>query len=185
MVPVDLRKEESKLKSIFGKDKEHNNQKLSLKEKFRKLKNLGESEEFQFVQLKNKVATSSLFSHSVQLIRSTGTWSMGLYEDIVENSILLAYLELIKNSKHFIYIENQFFISSTAGKPIQNTIVEALVRRIKRAIEEGERFMVVIVIPLLPGFEGGIEDKNANIMRITLGYQQYTISRGEHSVFAE
>lgn len=41
---------------------------------------------------------------------------MGLLQRYCESSIQEAYIELIKNSKHFIYIENQFFISSVGDE---------------------------------------------------------------------
>ena len=113
---------------------------------------------------------SSLYSHSVQVIRSAGNWSLGLMQNKIENSIHLAYLELIKRAENFIYIENQFFISGTAGDPIRNQIAEALFLRIRRAIEERHPFKVVVVIPLLPGFEGGVDEKNGSITRLTLHY---------------
>ena len=46
-----------------------------------------------------------------QLLRSASMWSLGLEEGHEERSILRAYVESIFNSKEFIYIENQFFIS--------------------------------------------------------------------------
>lgn len=39
-----------------------------------------------------------------------------------ESSILTAYLSLIDAAEHFIYIENQFFISSITG--VQTTFFE-------------------------------------------------------------
>ena len=83
-----------------------------------------------------------------QMLRSSSLWSMGLksYED----SIHIAYLGLITNAQHFIYIENQFFISSLAGRPVKNAIAEALVNRIRKAAANGENFRVIIVMPLLP-----------------------------------
>lgn len=47
-----------------------------------------------------------------QVIRSVSNWSAGLIKKD-ENSILKAYYDLIDNSKHYIFIENQFFISKT------------------------------------------------------------------------
>lgn len=131
------------------------------------------------------MTTSNLFSHTVQLVRSAGNWSLGLKQDHSENSIYIAYSELIEKSKHFIYIENQFFISDTAGAPVRNKIAQALLLRIRRAIEEGKSFKVVVVIPLLPGFEGGIEEKSGAFTRLTLSYQQLTISKGATSLFSE
>lgn len=119
----------------------------------------------------------------MQLVRSAGLWSLGLHELKIENSIHLAYLEMISKSKKFIYIENQFFISSTAGNPIHNRIAETIVLRIRKAIDENQNFKVIVVIPLLPGFEGGIDEKKGAVTRLTLGYQQHTISRGETSIY--
>ena len=62
-------------------------------------------------------------------------------------------------------------MSSLAGAPVSNKIAEALVKRIKRAITEEEqdsskKFKICVIMPLLPGFEGGIEEKGSNVMRI-------------------
>lgn len=45
-----------------------------------------------------------------QMVRSASNWSAGL-DKKDEQSILRAYYDLIENSKHYILIENQFFIS--------------------------------------------------------------------------
>ena len=47
---------------------------------------------------------------NVQILRSSSEWSAG--NTNTENSILQAYLDKISNAKHYIYIENQFFITS-------------------------------------------------------------------------
>lgn len=154
-------------------------------EKWRILTHIKDSDEIGFLKPTGKLTKSSLFSHNVQLIRSAGNWSLGLRGSRTENSIHLAYLELINKAEHFVYIENQFFISGTAGSPIKNQIAEALVLRIRRAIEEGKPFRVVVVLPLLPGFEGSIEEKNGVVTRLTLHYQQMTISKSLTSVFAQ
>lgn len=156
-------------------------EKISMMDRLRRLKNFGEQAEFEF---KNSIVpriSSSFFSHNVQLLRSAGNWSLGLHKNKVEKSIQIAYLELIDKANHFIYIENQFFISGLAGDPIQNKIAEALVLRIRRAIEKGEKFLVVVVIPLQPGFEGSIEE--GVITRLTFAYQQMTITKGELSIW--
>jgi phosphatidylserine/phosphatidylglycerophosphate/cardiolipin synthase-like enzyme len=46
---------------------------------------------------------------SVQIVRSLSHWSGGLEQP--EHSILNAYYSLIDNAKHYIIIQNQFFIS--------------------------------------------------------------------------
>lgn len=47
-----------------------------------------------------------------QLVRSASSWSAGL-DKKDEQSILKAYYEMIDNSKHYVVIENQFFISKS------------------------------------------------------------------------
>lgn len=50
--------------------------------------------------------------------------------------------------------QNQFFISGLSGDEIiRNRVLEALYRRILRAYNEKKCFRVIIVIPLLPGFQ--------------------------------
>lgn len=50
--------------------------------------------------------------------------------------------------------QNQFFISGFLGDDvIQNRLLEALYKRILRAVDEKKCFRVIIVIPLLPGFQ--------------------------------
>ena len=85
-----------------------------------------------------------------QMLRSSSSWSLGLKEANYEESIHIAYVQLINQANHFIYIENQFFISSLAGKPVKNIIGETLVSRIKKAAKNKEKFKVIVVMPLLP-----------------------------------
>ena len=52
------------------------------------------------------------------MLRSASDWSVGyqsVESDWVENSVPQAYLHEIMSAERFIYIENQFFISSTAN----------------------------------------------------------------------
>ncbi len=44
-----------------------------------------------------------------QLVRSSADWSSGI---LTEHSIETAYIELISNAQHYVYIENQFFSGS-------------------------------------------------------------------------
>lgn len=89
---------------------------------------------------------------------------------------------MISNAEHFIYIENQFFVSSVSGNPVKNQIAEAIIKRIELAIEKEQEFKVCVFIPLLPGFEGGIDEKSGNVMRIQLGWEYHTINRGKKSI---
>ena len=64
----------------------------------------------------------------------------------------------IRNAEHYVYIENQFFVTSSLdpGLPslVQNRIGHALVERILRAHSEGSTFRVIVVLPLMPAFRG-------------------------------
>lgn len=63
-----------------------------------------------------------------QILRSVSQWSAGTSQ--VEESIHCAYASLIDKAEHFIYIENQFFISGlSADETIRNRVLEALYRR--------------------------------------------------------
>ena len=61
-------------------------------------------------EINDKYVLKGSTPSNVQVLRSVGEWSLGLKTK--ENSILEAYYQLIENSKHYIYIENQFFIKS-------------------------------------------------------------------------
>lgn len=116
-----------------------------------------------------------------QVVRSVGQWSAGTSQ--TEDSIHGAYCTLIEKAEHFIYIENQFFISGLSGDEIiRNRVLEALYRRIMLAYKEQKFFRVIIVIPLLPGFQGGLDDGGAASVRALLHWQYRTICRGSNSI---
>ncbi|KAG9459497.1 hypothetical protein H6P81_004005 [Aristolochia fimbriata] len=116
-----------------------------------------------------------------QIIRSVGQWSAGTGQ--TEDSIHSAYCSLIEKAEHFVYIENQFFISGLSGDEIvRNRVLEALYRRINRAEREKRCFRIIIVIPLLPGFQGGLDDGGAASVRAIMHWQYRTICRGPQSI---
>eukprot|EP01017_Pseudomicrothorax_dubius_P016275 TRINITY_DN1847_c0_g1_i1.p1 TRINITY_DN1847_c0_g1~~TRINITY_DN1847_c0_g1_i1.p1 ORF type:complete len:340 (-),score=72.91 TRINITY_DN1847_c0_g1_i1:82-1101(-) len=118
-----------------------------------------------------------------QIVRSASTWSLGLPPDMTENSIQFSYVESIMKAKHYVYIENQFFISDVAGPEVTNKIVNALVVRLQLAIETKQNFKVVIMIPVLPAFEGNIFDKQAAaVARIQVYWEQMTIFKSKTSL---
>ncbi|KAJ3717102.1 hypothetical protein C8R42DRAFT_678000 [Lentinula raphanica] len=121
----------------------------------------------------------------MQICRSAGPWSMGTPSRI-EHSIQNAYLKAIQMSEHFVYFENQFFITSTVVNDvkIENKIGDALVQRIIRAHRDGTPWKCCIVIPVLPGFEFPIDHSDASAVRIILECQNRTFARGPHSIFA-
>jgi phospholipase D1/2 len=121
----------------------------------------------------------------VQLLRSSGNWSLGLKKH--EQSIQNAYLKLIETSEHFVYIENQFFITSCVvdGNVIHNRIGDALVERIIRAHNERTNWKAIIVIPLMPGFEAQVDEADGSSVRVIMQCQYMSISRGSTSIFAK
>lgn len=121
----------------------------------------------------------------IQLLRSSGNWSLGLKEH--EQSIQNAYLKLIETSEHFVYIENQFFVTSCVidGTEIHNRIGDALVDRIIKAYNEGKNWKAIIVIPLMPGFESQVDEADGSSVRVIMQCQFMSISRGSTSIFAK
>ncbi|KAK9471730.1 uncharacterized protein V1510DRAFT_396593 [Dipodascopsis tothii] len=122
----------------------------------------------------------------IQILRSACAWSLGLANDKIERSIANAYLKAIEQSEHFVYIENQFFITSTSfdGTVIENEIGDALVERIMRAHRHNEDWRAVVVIPLMPGFESEVDEQDGTSVRLIMQCQFRTISRGPNSIFA-
>ncbi|KAG7030138.1 Phospholipase D zeta 1, partial [Cucurbita argyrosperma subsp. argyrosperma] len=122
-----------------------------------------------------------LTTTNCQVIRSVSQWSAGTSKP--EASIHAAYCSAIQEAKHFIYIENQFFISGLSGdETIQNRILEALYQRIWLAHKEKQCFRVIIVLPLLPGFQGGVDDNGAATVRALMHWQYRTISWEKTSI---
>lgn len=52
-----------------------------------------------------------------------------------------------------------------------------------RAHEEEEDFLVIIMIPLMPGFEGDITKPESSLLKLTIMYEQMTINKGSYSLF--
>ncbi|KAI9807410.1 MAG: hypothetical protein M1833_000155 [Piccolia ochrophora] len=119
-----------------------------------------------------------------QIVRSSADWSSGI---LTEHSIQNAYIELISNAQHYVYIENQFFITATGDEqaPVQNTIGKAIVDACVRAGKENRKFRVIIVIPTIPGFAGDLRSDAATGTRAIMDYQYKSIHRGEKSIFAQ
>ena len=84
---------------------------------------------------------------NVQVLRSAAYWSTGLSG--TENSIYKSQIRAIKEAKHFVYIENQFFISNcTKVENPKNKLIGALVDRVTKAIENNEPFRAIFLCPL-------------------------------------
>lgn len=120
----------------------------------------------------------SLFYCNLQLTRSLDSWSGGVIER--EDSILRAYKELIEQAEHYIYIENQFFVTTCDERDdqVKNLIGQYLVQRIEKAYRENKKFRVYIVLPLLPGFE-----TNSNAIQAVQYFNLRSINLGKYSIF--
>ena len=120
----------------------------------------------------------------VQILRSCANWSIGTPQ-LVEHSILNAYVKMIEQSDHFVYIENQFYVSSceVEGTRIENGIGDALVERAIRAYENNEEWKAVIIIPLMPGFQNTVDSQDGTSVRLIMSCQYRSICRGEGSIF--
>ena len=122
---------------------------------------------------------------NVQVLRSASKWSVGIKKK--ENSILQGYYQLIDNAKHYIYIENQFFVSRAFNEEeraecdydlsdvVENLIAYHIRKRIERAFLDKEKFRVFVFIPLLPGFAG--EPESSGTLQIILKHTYAGISR--------
>ncbi|KAI9276308.1 hypothetical protein BY458DRAFT_433755 [Sporodiniella umbellata] len=118
----------------------------------------------------------------VQVLRSSAKWSSGIE---IEHSIKNAYIGTILGSKHYIYIENQFFITSTdldSKGIVKNEIGNAILRRIIRAHEEQEKYKVFVLMPLMPAFPADLSTKDAATARLVMHYQYISICRGPNSI---
>lgn len=118
---------------------------------------------------------------NIQLTRSCTRWSSG---HRTEHSIANAYVDAILKAQHFIYIENQFFITATSKKqhPVVNKIGAAIVQRIRSAHKNNERFKIWVVMPAVPAFAGDLKANEALGTRAIMKYQYNSISRGGNSI---
>ena len=118
---------------------------------------------------------------SCQIVRSCTQWSHGV---AIQHSVANAYISVIQNSQHFVYIENQFFITATSDeqKPVRNKIGAAIVERILRAARAGEKYKVIVMMPAVPAFAGDLKDDSSLGTRAIMEYQYNSINRGGYSI---
>uniref|UniRef100_A0A4W6G0D6 Phospholipase n=1 Tax=Lates calcarifer TaxID=8187 RepID=A0A4W6G0D6_LATCA len=118
-----------------------------------------------------------------KILRSASDWSAGIKYH--EESIHNAYVHAIQNSQHFIYIENQFFISCADNRHVFNKIGDTIAERIIKAYREGKRYRVYVVTPLLPGFEGDINTGGGSAIQAVMHFNYRTMNRGDHSIISQ
>jgi phospholipase D1/2 len=83
-----------------------------------------------------------------------------------------------------VYIENQFFITATddSQHPVRNKIGAALVERIVRAWNNGEKYKVIVCMPSVPAFAGDLHADDSLGTRAIMEFQYQSICRGGHSI---
>ncbi|EYU41069.1 hypothetical protein MIMGU_mgv1a026439mg [Erythranthe guttata] len=75
---------------------------------------------------------------------------------VIDMSIQMAYIQAIRSARHFIFIENQYFLGSSFAWPTykkagaHNLIPMELALKIASKIRSNERFTVYVVIPMWP-----------------------------------
>lgn len=103
----------------------------------------------------------------VPLLTELSTSSTLRWESHIDIKLVYTYSSLfdVHNTNYFpqpdhllingpSILQNQFFLSGLSGDEfIQNRVSEALYRRIIRAHKEQRCFRVIIVLPLIPGFQ--------------------------------
>ncbi|KAK7793830.1 hypothetical protein R5R35_014326 [Gryllus longicercus] len=119
-----------------------------------------------------------------QVVRSLAQWSGGFLEpDTLEEGIHEAYVDIITNAKHYVYIENQFFITlASTSTSVRNQIGEALFKRILRAHKEQAVFRVFVIMPLLPGFEGEVGSPSGRALHAITHWNYSSICRGKEAI---
>ena len=70
--------------------------------------NLTNSSKNTLDEIYKKYFNEDIPPSNVEILRSASNWNAGI--DKPEHSILNSYYNLIKKAKHYIYIENQFFV---------------------------------------------------------------------------
>ncbi|KYQ92917.1 phospholipase D1 [Tieghemostelium lacteum] len=110
----------------------------------------------------------------VQIVRSGCEWSIGCE---TEDSCYKAYLHFIRLSKHFIYIQNLFFISSCGAKIPKNRIALAILNRIRKAIKLNEDFTVSVLVSINPS-----GDINEAANRMVIAWTNKTMFDGPDSI---
>lgn len=88
---------------------------------------------------------NSAMSCQCQIVRSLAGWSGTT--GTTETSHYEAWVSAINNAKEFIYIEQQYFVCSMGVSEAKNRIAEAILERVRHAIEQSKPFRVYVVIP--------------------------------------
>ncbi|KAK4631613.1 Phospholipase D1 [Fulvia fulva] len=135
----------------------------------------------QFAGTYQNYPSGPLGGTHAQITRSCAKWSHGV---ALEHSIANAYIDIIGRSEHFVYMENQFFITATGDQqsPIKNRVGAAIVERALRAARNNEDWHIIINIPAVPAFAGDLKADDSLGTRAIMEFQYFSINRGGHSI---
>ena len=90
-------------------------------------------------------------------------------------------MKAIKEAEHFLYIENQFFLSQASEEDNpKNRVAAVIASRIRRAILERKPFKVYVMIPVIPGSK--ISGPDGLMTRILSVWEYASTFRGSHSL---
>lgn len=126
----------------------------------------------------------------MQVLRSVGEWSSG--QSRTESSIHAAMRHMITHAQHYVYIENQFFVSlmdtdstnssssssaaSGGSGGVQNGIAQCLFDRIVLASKNKTPFKCYILVPLIPGYEGEYGRSSGVVLHAITHYNNASIN---------
>lgn len=75
-------------------------------------------------------------------------------------------------------------MTADSSATVRNEIAEEIYRRVLLAVVREEPFKVWILLPLIPGFAGELDDPEAVIPRVIMHWQYNTISRSNNSLLS-
>lgn len=73
-------------------------------------------------------------------------------------------------------------MTTDSAATVRNEISEEIYRRVALAVLRDEPFKVWVMLPLIPGFAGELDDPEAVIPRVIMHWQYNTICRSPHSL---
>lgn len=84
-------------------------------------------------------------AHSA-VVKSLGEWA-GAPPLRPECSVYGETLRCIDEAEHFVWLENQYVLSSLAGEGVENKVLRAVLQRLRRAMRRKETFRVYVLVP--------------------------------------
>ena len=128
-------------------------------------------------RLKHHLIPKSKGNEIVQIVRSICEKSGG-NNSKHERGCYEAMLRIINSAEHYIYIEQQYFITNYGGNRIWNIIGMIISEKIIKAFKERRKFKVVLVIPI---FSEG--DGDSKVVKSLMYLMKKSIYKGKSSIY--